>query len=273
MSYRFWKGSTESKRGALILLGMLLFLVAGFRFIEFESTPSPIAYKVMGSYQKKLDSLDEITSKDSFKKYRYNPNTLSDYRAYLLGIPVEAYDRLQYFRAQGNYITSLAEFQQITGVADSLLTELQHVLRFPKIKINSLAKTPIKKQDLNTAEADLFQKVKGIGPVLSKRIVKYRNLLSGFSVPEQCYEIYGLDSLVVKQLFEYFEIQSPPMITLLSLAQVSLSELIKIPYLKRKEAEQIIAYRTQTGQISFEILSELFPESPNKIARLKLYLY
>jgi len=103
--------------------------------------------------------------------------------------------------------------------------------------------------------------------------VKYRKFLSGFSVPEQCYEVYGLDSIVVKRLLQYFEIQSPPMITPLSLAEANLNELIQIPYLKRKEAEQIIAYRTQKGQISIAILSELFPESPNKIARLKLYLY
>jgi len=273
MSYRFRESLTESKRGALILLGLLLLLVGGIRLIEFESKPEPMALAAMAFHQKMLDSLEGLSSKPTVFNYSYNPNTLSDYSAYRLGIPTQAYDRLQQYRSQGHSITTIAEFQQITGVSDRLLLELQPVLRFPKNRVNTLTKLPVKKQDLNTAEATLFQKVTGIGPVLSERIVKYRKFLSGFSVPEQCYEVYGLDSIVVKRLLEYFEIQSPPMITPLSLAEASLSELIQIPYLKRKEAEQIIAYRTQKGQISIAILSELFPESPNKIARLKLYLY
>ena len=39
MSYRLWESLTESKRGALILLGLLLLLVGGIRLIEFENKP------------------------------------------------------------------------------------------------------------------------------------------------------------------------------------------------------------------------------------------
>jgi len=104
-------------------------------------------------------------------------------------------------------------------------------------------------------------------------LVKYRTYLSGFSLLDQCYEVYGLDSLVVKRLFDYFEIQSQPNIHKLDLETASLSELEKIPYLNRKEAERLIAYRTKNNQIDLAVLSELFVNSPNKLERLKLYLY
>ena len=43
------------------------------------------------------------------------------------------------------------------GVSDRLLLELQPFLRFPKNRVNTLTKIPIRKQDLNTAEATLLQ--------------------------------------------------------------------------------------------------------------------
>lgn len=109
--------------------------------------------------------------------------------------------------------------------------------------------------------------------MLSERLVKYRTHLSGFSVLDQCHEVYGLDSIVVKRLFNYFEIQSPAQIEKLDLETASLSELEKIPYLNKKEAEQLIAYRTINSYIEWAFLSELFLNSPNKLERLKLYLH
>lgn len=52
MSYRLRKSLTESKKGALILLGLLLLLVGGIRLIEFESKPEPMALAAMAFHQK-----------------------------------------------------------------------------------------------------------------------------------------------------------------------------------------------------------------------------
>ena len=58
------------------------------------------------------------------------------------------------------------------------------------------------KKDLNTADAQMLQSVSGIGSKLSARIVKYRTYLGGFSEMNQCYEVFGLDSLVVQKLMK-----------------------------------------------------------------------
>jgi len=52
MSYRLWESLTESKRGALILLGLLLLLVGGIRLIEFENKPEPMALQPWRSIKK-----------------------------------------------------------------------------------------------------------------------------------------------------------------------------------------------------------------------------
>ena len=75
------------------------------------------------------------------------------------------------------------------------------------------------------------------------------------------------------RLLEYFEIQTPAQITPLSINDASLYELAKLPYITRQDAEKIVAYRTENNGITLSFLSELFVNYPNKLARIKLYLY
>lgn len=53
----------------------------------------------------------------------------------------------------------------------------------------------------------------------------------------------------------------------------SLNQLAKLTYLTREDGRKIIAYRTKNMGISPLLLSEVFVDSPNKIERIKLYLY
>jgi len=50
-------------------------------------------------------------------------------------------------------------------------------------------------------------------------------------------------------------------------------ELEKTPYITESDARKIISYRTENNGITVAILSELFVNYPNKIARIKLYLH
>lgn len=54
--------------------------------------------------------------------------------------------------------------------------------------------------NLNVATAEELARFRGIGPVLSERIVKFRDGLGGFAHPELLYHVYGLDSSVVKAM-------------------------------------------------------------------------
>jgi len=167
----------------------------------------------------------------------------------------------------------MSDFQKITGVSDSLLAVLHSKFRYPKLHFASKKTAPLPKQDLNTVTAESLEKIRGIGPTLSKRIIKYRDYLSGFSSASQCYEVFGLDSIVVGRLLNRFEIQSPPSIQKLDINQATLWELKKTPYITESDARKIISYRTENNGITVAILSELFVNYPNKIARIKLYLH
>lgn len=265
---------SKPQRGAVLILLFLIICVQSYRLFFKTITTATVDTRESLRYQKKLDALRKAESDSIPKNYLYNPNYLTDFRAYDLGLPLEAVDRLKRYRAQNKVIYSIQAFQEVTQITDSLLFIISPSLKFPKSLSNTLEKkTVVKKRDLNTAQAEDLMKVSGIGSVLSKRIVKYRTYLSGFSTPNQCYEVYGLDSLIVKRLFAYFEIQSDPMITKLDINKASFQELEKVPYLTPEEARKIISYRTQNKRISVGVLSELFVNSPNRLERIILYLY
>ncbi|MEM9896992.1 MAG: helix-hairpin-helix domain-containing protein, partial [Bacteroidota bacterium] len=128
--------------------------------------------------------------------------------------------------------------------------------------------------DLNSATAEQLQKTKGIGPVLSERIVKYRNALSGFADKNQLGEIYGLDSIVLARLSEDFTILSPP--NFISLNADSAKVLARHPYIDFDLAWIIINYRKQHGDlhtvqdlrkikaVDEELLQKLLPYLPNE---------
>ena len=60
-----------------------------------------------------------------------------------------------------------------------------------KLKAKDLNVSVIK--DINTATAEELIEIRGIGAVLSKRIVKYRASIKGFDLMEQLNQVYGLD--------------------------------------------------------------------------------
>ena len=265
---------SKPQRGAVLILLVLLIAVQLYRLLVNSPELSPVDLSQTQSYQTQLDSLRIKENAQTPIVYQYNPNYLTDYRAYTLGLPPEAFDKLLRYRQTNSYVNTPKQFQEDTKLSDSLMEKLLAQLKFSKPLYKSKTKNRIVlKKDINKASASDFQEVSGIGAVLSERIVKYRSYLSGFSVLEQCYELYGLDSLVVQRLWERFEIQSLPEIERLDLTTVSLQELEQIPYLNRADARKIIAHRTKNKGISTATLSELFINSPNKLQRIKLYLY
>ncbi|MFN8416397.1 MAG: helix-hairpin-helix domain-containing protein [Cytophagaceae bacterium] len=78
--------------------------------------------------------------------------------------------------------------------------------------------------DLNKADSISFLEVKGIGPVLAGRIVKYRNLLGGYVSIEQLKEVYGLKEE------NYTKIKTQVMITSSGIKKIEVDSLIRNPY-------------------------------------------
>ncbi len=278
---------SRSQQNGIFVLVLLIIIVQGILFaMDFYSDPNianDIDKKELEFYRHKLDSLKAANSKITRDTiYPFNPNYITDYKGYQLGMSVPEIDRLLKYRAGGKWINSAEDFKQVTGVSDSLLNVLELHFRFPawtqntrpvKAKEQPVQKAAVVVADLNMASAEDLRKVNGIGEVLSERIIKYRYKIGGYLDVIQLKDVYGLTPEVIQNITELFRVQSKPEITVRNLNEIGISQLSEIPYFDYEMARQIISYRKlHEGIKSFEELSGINGFPSDKIDRIKLYL-
>ncbi len=112
---------------------------------------------------------------------------------------------------------------------------------------------------INQATAEQLRCVRGIGPVLSKRIINYRNKLGGFVHSNQYTEVYGLEKEVVERLMQCTYIQNRYSPRKLSVHKATLRELASHPYITYRQAKEIVRYRSKRKQFtSTDILQHVF---------------
>ncbi|MBB4804449.1 DNA uptake protein ComE-like DNA-binding protein [Flavobacterium nitrogenifigens] len=240
------------------------------------------------AYQSEIDRLKLNTEGKKTTNYPFNPNFISDYKGYKLGMTVEEIDRLMKFRKENKYVNSPEEFRKITGISDSLLKKIAPLFKFPnwtKQKANLKAqqidfvrndfpkKEKLKVMDINEASQEDLMKLYGIGEGLSGRILKQKEILGCFVSMEQMKDIWGLSPEVIAELNTHFKAVIPPTLKKINVNDASLKELSQFSYFKYALAKQIVTYRSMNGNFkNIEDLAKIkdFPVEKAKI--ISLYL-
>jgi len=126
--------------------------------------------------------------------------------------------------------------------------------------------------NLNNCDSSSLEALPGIGPVLSGRIIKYRNILGGYVRSEQLREVYGLTE-------ETFDMISPRVFAdSLEVRKIMINEadfkvLIRHPYFKRNEVSAILKYRELKGKITdIRDMTENKLISPETARKIGAYL-
>ncbi len=277
----------RSQRNGILLL---IFFTSGYLVLNYyvdfsKESLLDINSKEVIAIQKELDSLRtiEIESKKP-KVFPFNPNFLSDFKGYVLGMSTEEIDRLLAFRKENKWINSVKDFKKVTKVSDSLLNKISPYFKFPdwisnsKSKKNYLKKgfkekTFQQKVDLNIATQEQLEKVNGIGKVKSKKIIDYRNKLGGFSDDIQIYQLYGLDYQVINKVLNEFTVKTPKEIIKMNFNSISASDIATIPGISFDLAKRIWEYRILNEQIeSFSQLQNIEGLTKRKLQGIQLYL-
>ena len=279
-----------------LLLLVVIFQIVYFVVKSFPVTERTNSLTLDADYQAKIDKLRSSNQKrDSIPVYPFNPNFITDYKGYVLGMSIEEIDRLHAFRAKNQFVNSGKEFQKVTLMSDSLLESLRPYFKFPEwtrkgsVELEDGVGSPTYKsleavsvpdtfkqakiKDLNKATAEELRSVNGIGEKLSQRIVKFRDLLGGFLVEEQLGHVYGLEPEVVARTLNNYKIFESPDITKININQASSRGISKLVYIKYEVAARIVAFREANGGItSFEELMEIEDFPSEKLDIIKLYL-
>ena len=262
----------------LMVLPQMIYFVLDRRPVErTELSPETLAIQL---------KLDSIAAADPIapvtKVYPFNPNFLSEYKAYILGISADELKRLTNFRAAGKFVNNPTEFQNVTGISDSLLAELGPLFKFPEFKSNrpkkverefEILETTIPEKDQNLVTQSDLQKVKGVGEKLSQRIVAYRELLKGFTEADQLGEVYFLPPETAQEILKVYPLLSKPDIDKVDVNRADFKEILALPYIDYKLTRQIFQYKTRFGQFnSLEDLKKIDSFPLDKYERIALYL-
>ncbi len=127
--------------------------------------------------------------------------------------------------------------------------------------------------DINEADSADWESLPGIGPVLARRILLFRGGLGGFSSVEQVGEVYGLPDSVFRRIRPQLVSEAKDRIIPLYINRASQAILEKHPYISRKLAALIVAYRTQHGPFSrADELMAIPLVTPELLKQLEPYL-
>lgn len=287
--------SNQQRNGIFLLLLLLLIAQCVYWFNPkiFASSKKdlPENKNELDTFRKEMDSLRLIEIENRRPKiYPFNPNYITDYKGFSLGMSNEEIDRLHKFRESNQWVNSDTEFQQVTKVSDSFLGTISPYFKFPDWVTNqkskskgysnpysnsSQPKTFDQKIDLNLATAIQLKKVYGVGEKLSERIINYRiKYKGGFVSDIELSEVWGLSPEVIERIKNDFTVKTPRAIKTFNLNTATRDELVTIQYIDYEIAYHIIEERTlRDGFNSIEdlLLVENFPLK--KVDIIKLYLH
>ncbi|MDR6301184.1 ComEA family DNA-binding protein [Mesonia maritima] len=289
MNYRksHFAFNKSQRNGIFLLVIIILILFYGMYYVNNSSSFNIFSTNEdsLVSFQHYIDSLKlKKKEKETYKIYPFNPNFITDYKGYVLGMTPAEIDRLHEFREKDKWINSKADFKKVTGVSDSLLNEISPYFKFPdwviekrkREKTKTAEKTELsfrEKKDLNSATKKELQKINGIGEAYSTRIIRYRTKIGGFVDDIQLKDIYGLDYKTEQKVLEKFTVKNPPEIQKIDINKATLIQLSEIIYFNYELAREIIDYRIlNEGIDTFEELAKIDDFPSHKIDRIKLYL-
>ncbi|AOR29156.1 competence protein ComEA [Formosa sp. Hel1_33_131] len=284
---KFYTYFSRQQRLAVIVLMLVIISMqlSWVSYNELRADTFDIAPETYLKFQKEVDSLIAKQRQNSAPKiYPFNPNYITDYKGYSLGMSAEEINRLHAYRAKNKWVNTNKEFQRITNVSDSLLKKIAPYFKFPDWVTKSTKKssstaststnTFAKKIDLNKATAKQLQKVHGIGAFYSERIVRLRDSFEGGFISDlQLQGIQGLTPEVIVNILKDFTVKTPRVIEKIDLNSATIAQLVSIEYIDYELAYEIIELRMlRDGYSAIEELTKVKDFPTEKLEIIKLYL-
>ena len=195
-----------------------------------------------------------VETRSQVQLFYFDPNTVSASQLAILGFSPRTREALIKFKEKGGFFRSPDDLAFLYGMTPEFLEKISgyvQIERSPEkeLVIQSPAKEPtIIYVDINESTAEDWQKLKGVGPYYSRRILNFRNHLGGFVSVDQVSDTYGLPDSVFSKIKPYLKMEKAH--DRININKVSKSELTDHPYFSRKQASVLINYRDEHGQFN-----------------------
>lgn len=277
---------SKSHRSGIVLLLILMVLIQLFYYFISNQKPLTSEDTSWLLAQNEIDSLKQNRAIKKDTIYPFNPNYITDYKGYKLGMSVQEIDRLHQFRAQNKYVNSAVEFQKVTKVSSDLLQKISPYFKFPDWVTNKSAtsykkfqtypskeKVAIIQKDINAATKEDLIAVYGIGEKLADKILIEKEKFGGFVSMEQFQFIWGISPEAIEDLQKRFFVKNTSSILKVAINELSIKELAKFPYFNYALAKEIVIYRSMNNGIKeISDLTKIKGMPNQKIKIIALYL-
>jgi len=276
----------RQKRSGILLLITLILISLGTYF--FWPTPTETFLtsddqQQLLAIQSQIDSLKLLKEEDNKPKlYPFNPNFITDYKGYTLGMSIEEIDRLHRFRESGKWINSIADFKKITQVSDSLLTSISPLFKFPDWVTNPkpksgrsfVVKTTAEKGALNKITIPQLITYEGIDKELAIKIIYERQRMGGFLIDNQLYDVWGIPRKTVRAILNDYTVKEIPIVEKIDVNKATASDLSTIKYINFDLAKEIVDYRIlREGIKEIAELERIEGINDYLLERIRLYIF
>lgn len=282
--------SIHEAKGALLLFAIIVFSLAiTFSYSNFSSSihseivikeygDTPIPKENEENFKDSKNFSSNYKNKESykkkiFKKFNFDPNNASEQQLIDLGFPSFTAKTIIKYRLKGGKFKIKEDLLKIYSLKPALYESLESLILLPAkivekkydnqeyVVITSIQKAPIstdlkknkteiEKFDINKADTSQLIQINGIGSVLAKRIIKYRDLLGGFYHLDQIQETYGIKPEVINEVLKNVFIGTA--VKKIKINQISNQ---KHPYLNFNQIKIINAFIKQHG--NFKTFADL----------------
>jgi len=285
--------SSEQRSGIFILLALIL--ITSFLMFFSDSIFEALQpksnlkdNKEWQAFQTEVDSLKKVKQNQKFQIQPFNPNFISDYKGYQLGLTETELDRLFAFRKQNKFVNSAKEFQQVTQISDSLLATISPYFKFPDWVKNKQSKNSdfiqnsnskykqakIEKINLNSASKEDLMRVYGIGDKLSDIILRDKEKFGTYVSLDQLQFVWGISPETFENIKKHFFIEADATkLKKIKINQASINEIKQFPYFNYYLAKDIVTYRSMNGKITtINDLTKIKDFPQEKLQIIALYL-
>lgn len=207
--------------------------------------------------------------------FDFDPNTASDSLFLCFGITEKQIRTIRNYQNKRGYFHNSADFLKLYVLSESQKKDLLPYIKVEKGEPLATSARTIDKEEvieINSSDSVELMKLPGIGTKLSKRIIKYRDLLGGYYTLEQLREVYGLKEETIDLIDKRVKVDD----TKVQKVDLNFSdryELSRHPYIGKENAAMIINFRTKYGFITNPIvLKDSLVLKESDYERLKPYL-
>lgn len=187
----------------------------------------------------------------AMEPFAFDPNSIAENDLKKMKIAPHIISVILNYRNRGGIFRNKEDLKKIYGINDSIYSILEPYIEFPEVANIYKPRDEIATisfLDLNSATAKDLESLHGIGPVLSERIVKFRDKLGGFYKVSQFTEVYGIEDSVYQRIRMQISVNGD--VQKININTIELDQLKAHPYISYKLAKIILNYRKQHGPFS-----------------------